>query len=290
MFTLIAIGTGAAYLFSLFAFLMPGVFPDALRGEDGALGLYFEAAAVIVTLILLGQVMELRARNRTSEALRMLLDLSPRTARRMMPDGKFEDVALAEVNIGDILQVRPGEAVPTDGKIIEGTSALDESMITGEPILVEKTVDDCVVGGTLNGSGAFKFCAERIGNETVLSKIALMVTEAQRSQAPIQRIVDQVSAYFVPAVIFSAVVAFVAWALFGPPPPLAYALVVFISVLIIACPCALGLATPMSIMVGMGHGARAGILIRDAAALEKFGTVDTVVLDKTGTLTEGKPA
>ena len=290
MFTLIAIGTGAAYLFSLFAFLMPGVFPEALRGEDGAIGLYFEAAAVIVSLILLGQVMELRARNRTSEALRMLLDLSPRTARRMMPDGKIEDVALAEVNIGDILQVRPGEAVPTDGKIIEGTSALDESMITGEPIPVEKTVDDRVVGGTLNGSGAFKFCAERIGNETVLSKIALMVAEAQRSQAPIQRIVDQVSAYFVPAVIFSAIVAFVAWTLFGPPPPLAYALVVFISVLIIACPCALGLATPMSIMVGMGHGARAGILIRDAAALEKFGTVDTVVLDKTGTLTEGKPA
>jgi len=290
MFTLIAIGTGAAYLFSLFAFLVPGIFPDALRDANGAIGLYFEAAAVIITLILLGQVMELRARNRTSEALRMLLDLSPKTARRVMPDGNIDDVPLADVEIGDILQVRPGEAVPTDGSVIEGQSAVDESMITGEPIPVAKTVNDHVIGGTLNGSGAFTLRAERIGSETVLSKIALMVADAQRSQAPIQRIVDQVSAYFVPAVVISALAAFVVWTLFGPSPALAHALIAFVSVLIIACPCALGLATPMSIMVGMGQGARAGILIRDAAALEKFGEVDTIVLDKTGTLTEGKPA
>ena len=290
MFTLIAIGTGAAYLFSLIAFLTPGMFPKLLQGTDGTIDLYFETAAVIITLILLGQVMELGARNKTNEALRMLLDLSPKTARRKLPDGEVEGVPVAELQIGDILQVRPGEAVPTDGKITEGSSWIDESMITGEPNPIEKTICDRVLGGTLNGSGAFNFQVDQIGSETVLMKITEMVIAAQRSQAPIQRIVDRVSTYFVPGVVLIALLAFIVWLIFGPSPAVIHALVAFVSVLIIACPCALGLATPMSIMVGMGQGARAGILIRHAEALEKLETVDTIVLDKTGTLTEGKPA
>tara|TARA_B100000676_G_scaffold313453_1_gene394958 strand:- start:5730 stop:8003 length:2274 start_codon:yes stop_codon:yes gene_type:complete len=289
MFTLITIGTGAAYLFSLIAFLTPGIFPKSLQGINGTIDLYFEPAAVIITLILLGQVMELGARYKTKEALRHLTDLSPKTARRKLPDGQVKSVPLAELQIGDILQVRPGETVPTDGQITEGSSWVDESMITGEPIPIKKTISDRVFGGTLNGSGAFNFRTDQIGSETILSKITKMVIEAQRSQAPIQRSVDRVSAYFVPGVVFIALTAFIIWSLFGPSPAVIHALVAFVSVLIIACPCALGLATPMSIMVGMGQGARAGVLIRHAEALEKLGAVDTIVLDKTGTLTEGKP-
>ncbi len=289
MFTLIALGTGAAFLYSLVAVLVPGIFPEGFRGPEGRVGLYFEAAAVIVTLVLLGQVLELRARARTGEALRALLDLAPPTARRLDAEGAEAEVPLEQVAVGDRLRVRPGERLPADGRLLEGRSALDESMVTGESIPVEKGPGDAVIGGTLNGTGGFVMQAEAVGAASVLSRIVEMVAQAQRSRAPIQRIADRVAGLFVPAVVAVAVMAFVAWALWGPSPALAYGLVAAVSVLIIACPCALGLATPMSIMVGTGRGAQTGVLIRDAEALERLERVDTVVVDKTGTLTEGKP-
>ncbi len=289
MFTLIALGTLAAYLYSVVAVLAPGIFPAGFRGHDGAVGLYFEAAAVITTLVLLGQVLELRARERTGDALRALLDLTPPTARRIGEDGEESEVPLDLVHVGDRLRVRPGDGVPVDGVVIEGRSSVDESMVTGESIPVEKAAGDGVVGGTLNGSGSFVMRAEKVGSDTMLARIVQMVSEAQRSRAPIQRLADAVAGWFVPAVILVAVVAFAAWAIWGPTPALAYALAVAVSVLIIACPCALGLATPMSIMTGTGRGALAGVLIKNAEALERFEKVDTLVVDKTGTLTEGKP-
>jgi Cu+-exporting ATPase len=289
MFTLIAIGTGSAYLYSLVAVLIPEAFPDGFRDPAGRVGLYFEAAAVITTLVLLGQVLELRARERTGSALRALLDLAPKTARRLSDDGAEAEVGLDQVQVGDRLRVRPGESIPVDGVVVEGHSALDESMVTGESLPVEKTAGSAVIGGTLNGTGALIMRAERVGQDTMLSRIVQMVAEAQRSRAPIQRLADRVAAVFVPAVILVAVIAFLVWAIIGPAPALAYALVAAVSVLIIACPCALGLATPMSIMVGVGRGAQAGVLIKNAEALERFAAVDTLVLDKTGTLTEGKP-
>ena len=289
MFTLIAIGTGAAYLYSLAATVAPGLFPEALRGPGGAVPVYFEAAAVIIVLVLLGQIMELRARAKTGSALRALLDLAPKTARRMADDGTEEEVALDRVVQGDRLRVRPGEKVPVDGTVVEGRSAVDESMVTGEPIPIEKAADDKVIGGTLNGTGGFVMTAERVGADTMLAQIVQMVADAQRSRAPIQRVADVVAGYFVPAVIVVAIAAFGVWALLGPSPALAHALVAAVSVLIIACPCALGLATPMSIMVGTGRGAQAGVLIKNAEALELMEKVDTLVVDKTGTLTEGKP-
>lgn len=289
MFTLIALGVGAAYGYSVVATVAPGVFPAAFRGPSGAVAVYFEAGAVITVLVLLGQVLELRARDRTSSALRALLDLAPNTARRVKDDGTDEEVLLELVQLGDRLRVRPGDKVPVDGEVIEGSSSVDESMVTGEPIPVEKTTGDTVIGGTLNGTGGFVMRADRVGAETMLSQIVQMVADAQRSRAPIQRIADQVAGYFVPAVVAIAVIAFVVWAFAGPPPALAHALVAAVSVLIIACPCALGLATPMSIMVGTGRGAGAGVLVKSAEALERFEKVDTLVVDKTGTLTEGKP-
>ncbi len=289
MFTLIAIGTGAAYLYSLVAVLAPGVFPAGFRGESGAVGLYFEAAAVIITLVLLGQVLELRAREQTSGAIKALLDLAPKTARRLTEGGEDEEIPLEHVRLGDRLRVRPGEAVPVDGVVLEGHGAVDESMVTGEAMPVEKGADAPVIGGTLNGPGSFIMRAERVGRDTMLARIVQMVAEAQRSRAPIQRLADSVAGIFVPAVIAVAALAFVAWAIWGPPPALAYGLLAAVSVLIIACPCALGLATPMSIMVGMGRGAQAGVLIKHAEALERFEKVDTLVVDKTGTLTEGRP-
>jgi Cu+-exporting ATPase len=289
MFTLIAMGTSAAYLYSVVATVAPGIFPEAFRGPNGEVAVYFEAAAVITTLVLLGQVLELRARRRTSNAIRAMLGLSPKTARRMAANGEEVDVPLAEVVHGDRLRVRPGERVPVDGVILTGGSAVDESTITGEPLPVEKHEGDSVTGGTLNGSGSFIMRAERVGSETLLAQIVRIVGEAQRSRAPIQRLADTVAAYFVPAVLFAAVVTLIAWALFGPQPRLAYALVNAVAVLIVACPCALGLATPMAIMVGVGRGAHAGVLIKNAEALEILEKVDTLVIDKTGTLTEGKP-
>ena len=289
MFTLIAIGTGAAYFYSLAAVLFPGLFPDSFRGHGGQLAVYFEAAAVITALVLLGQVLELRARSRTSAAIRALLGLQPRTARRLAADGSEHEVPLEQVHPGDRLRVRPGERVPVDGVVLEGSSSVDESMLTGEPIPVEKNPDDRVTGGTVNGTGSFVMRAERVGSETLLAQIVRMVSEAQRSRAPIQRLADAVSAWFVPAVVVAAVATFVVWALVGPEPRLAYALVNAVAVLIIACPCALGLATPMSIMVAAGRGAAAGVLIKNAEALEVLSKVDTLVVDKTGTLTEGKP-
>ena len=289
MFTLIAIGTGAAYLYSLVAVLAPSVFPAGFRGESGAVGLYFEAAAVIITLVLLGQVLELRAREQTSGAIKALLDLAPKTARRLTEGGEDEEIPLEHVRLGDRLRVRPGEAVPVDGVVLEGHGAVDESMVTGEAMPVEKGADAPVIGGTLNGPGSFIMRAERVGRDTMLARIVQMVAEAQRSRAPIQRLADSVAGVFVPAVIAVAALAFVAWAIWGPPPALAYGLLAAVSVLIIACPCALGLATPMSIMVGMGRGAQAGVLIKHAEALERFEKVDTLVVDKTGTLTEGRP-
>ncbi|WP_119462216.1 heavy metal translocating P-type ATPase [Rhodospirillaceae bacterium SYSU D60014] len=288
MFTLIAMGTGAAYAYSVVAVLAPDIFPAAFRGPHGEVGVYFEAAAVITVLVLLGQVLELRARERTSGALRGLLDLAPKTAR-LLRDGHDEEVPLEQVQIGDCLRVRPGEKIPVDGEVVEGRSAVDESMVTGESMPVEKTAGATVIGGTLNGSGALVMRAERVGRETMLAQIVQMVAQAQRSRAPIQRLADTVSGYFVPAVVAVALLAFVAWAAIGPDPAMAYALVAAVSVLIIACPCALGLATPMSIMVGVGRGANAGVLIKNAEALERFEKVDTLVVDKTGTLTEGKP-
>ena len=289
MFTLIAMGTGVAYAYSVIAVLAPDLFPSAFRGHDGAVAVYFEAAAVITVLVLLGQVLELRAREATSGAIKALLTLAPKTARRVRDDGSDEDVPLESVNSGDRLRVRPGEKVPVDGAIVEGRSALDESLVTGESMPTSKEAGDKVIGGTLNQSGSFVMRAEKVGRDTLLAQIVQMVAKAQRSRAPIQRLADQVAGWFVPAVIAVALVAFAAWAWFGPEPRLAFGLVAAVSVLIIACPCALGLATPMSIMVGVGRGAHSGVLIRDAEALERMEKVDTLVVDKTGTLTEGRP-
>jgi P-type Cu+ transporter len=289
MFTLIALGVGVAYAYSLVAVLFPHLFPASFRNHGGEIGLYFEAAAVITTLVLLGQVLELHARSRTGAAIRALLGLSPKTARRLEPDGTEKDVALDAIRVGDRLRVRPGEKVPLDGSVLEGESAVDESMMTGEPIPVEKNPGDRLIGGTLNGSGSLVLDVKQVGNDTLLSRIVQMVAEAQRSRAPIQKLADRVSAYFVPAVIGVAVLTFIAWAIWGPAPSLAYAIVNAIAVLIIACPCALGLATPMSIMVATGKGATAGVLFKNAEAIEVLRQVDTLVLDKTGTLTEGKP-
>jgi Cu+-exporting ATPase len=287
MWTLIAIGTGAAYAFSLVSLLAPSIFPANLSGDHGP-PLYFEAAAVILILVLVGQVMELTARERTGDAIRALMDLAPKTARRVTDTGD-EDVALDDVVTGDKLRVRPGEAVPVDGIVHEGRSSVDESMLTGEPVPVEKATGDAITGGTINKTGSFVMTAEAVGSDTVLSRIVAMVASAQRSRAPIQAMADRVAGYFVPIVIGIAVLAFVVWMVLGPTPALGYAVVAAVSVLIIACPCALGLATPMSIMVATGRGAQAGVLIRDAEALERFAKVDVLVLDKTGTLTEGKP-
>jgi Cu+-exporting ATPase len=289
MFTLIALGVGASYVYSLAATFASGLFPASLRQHGGLIPVYYEAAAVVTVLVLLGQVLELRAREKTGGAIRALLKLTPKTARRIRPDGTEEEVALSEVRVGDRLRVRPGEAVPVDGAVTEGSSAVDESMVTGESMPVEKAPAAKVIGGTINGTGALVITAERIGADTLLSRIVRMVAEAQRSRAPIQRLVDVVAAWFVPAVMASAASAFAGWMIWAPAPALGPAVVAAVSVLIIACPCALGLATPMSIMVGVGKGASAGVLIKDAAALERFEKVDTLVVDKTGTLTEGKP-
>ncbi|MBV8738366.1 MAG: heavy metal translocating P-type ATPase [Alphaproteobacteria bacterium] len=289
MFTLIALGTGVAYSYSLIAALMPGIFPASFRGPDGQVPLYFEAAAVIVTLVLLGQVLELRARSQTSSALRALLDLAPKRALRVREDGNDQDIPLEEVVLGDRLRVRPGEKVPVDGVVLEGHSAIDESMITGEPVPAEKNPGDKVTGATVNTTGSFVMRAERVGSDTLLAQIVAMVAVAQRSRAPIQRLVDTISAWFVPTVIVIAAATFVAWSILGPAPAMGFALVNAVAVLIIACPCALGLATPMSIMVGTGRGAHAGVLVKNAEALELLEKIDTLVIDKTGTLTEGKP-
>ena len=289
MFTLVATGTGTAYAYSLIATLFPGIFPESFRGHGGEVAVYFEAAAVITTLVLLGQVLELRARSQTGSAIKALLRLAPKTARLLREDAREEDVLLERVQPGDRLRVRPGEKVPVDGIVLEGTSSVDESMVTGEAISVEKQASDRVTGGTVNGTGSLVMRAERVGSDTLLAHIVRMVSEAQRSRAPIQRLADVVSGYFVPAVVLVAVLTFIIWALVGPPPRLAHALVNAVAVLIIACPCALGLATPMSIMVGTGRGALAGVLIKNAEALEVLEKVDTLVIDKTGTLTEGKP-
>ncbi|WP_446686929.1 heavy metal translocating P-type ATPase [Paracoccus niistensis] len=290
MFTLIAMGTGAAWIYSVVATLVPGIFPDAFRQHDGSVAVYFEAAAVITVLVLLGQVLELRARESTSGAIRALLDLAPRTARRIHEDGTEAEVQLDAVHVGDRLRVRPGEKVPVDGEVIEGRSAVDESMVTGESMPVTKEVGSKAIGGTMNQSGALVIEARRVGRDTMLSQIVQLVAEAQRSRAPIQRLADQVSGWFVPAVIGVALLAFAAWAIWGPEPRFSFGLVAAVSVLIIACPCALGLATPMSIMVGVGRGAQAGVLIRNAEALEHMEKIDTIIVDKTGTLTEGRPA
>jgi Cu+-exporting ATPase len=289
MFTLIALGVGASYLYSLVATFAPGLFPPGLRQHGGLVPVYYEAAAVVTVLVLLGQVLELRAREKTGGAIRALLKLAPKTARRLRADGTDEEVPLDQVHVGDRLQVRPGEAVPVDGSVTEGSSAVDESMVTGESMPVEKAVGAKVIGGTINGTGALMIAAEKIGADTMLSRIVHMVAEAQRSRAPIQRLVDVVAAWFVPAVIASSILAFAAWMIWAPAPALGLAVVAAVSVLIIACPCALGLATPMSIMVGVGKGASAGVLVKNAEALERFEKVDTLVVDKTGTLTEGKP-
>ena len=289
MFTLIALGTGAAYAYSLAAVLAPGLFPDGFRGMGGTVAVYFEPAAVITVLVLLGQVLELRARERTGGAIRALLDLAPKLARRVREDGSDEEIPLEHVHVGDRLRVRPGDKIPVDGTVADGRSVVDESMVTGEAMPVEKAAGDKVIGGTINGTGGFVMQAERVGSETVLARIVEMVGQAQRSRAPIQRLADRVSGWFVPLVVLVAVLAFAAWAAWGPSPALAYGLVAAVSVLIIACPCALGLATPMSIMVGVGRGAQLGVLIKDAEALERMSAVDTLVVDKTGTLTEGRP-
>jgi P-type Cu+ transporter len=289
MFTLIALGTGVAYAYSVTATLFPALFPAAARGHGGAVAVYFEAAAVITVLVLLGQVLELRARGRTGSALKALLGLAPKTARRLRDDGTEDDVPLDAVQPGDRLRVRPGEKVPVDGTVLDGSSVVDESMLTGEPIPVEKRPGERVAGGTVNSAGSFVMRADRVGRDTLLARIVQMVGEAQRSRAPIQRLADTVSGYFVPAVVAAALLTFAAWALLGPEPRLAHAVINAVAVLIIACPCALGLATPMSIMVGTGRGAQAGVLIRNAEALEVLERVDVLVIDKTGTLTEGKP-
>ncbi|WP_029041857.1 heavy metal translocating P-type ATPase [Cucumibacter marinus] len=289
MWTLIGLGVGAAYTYSVVATLAPGLFPPAFRTHGGQVAVYFEAAAVIVALVFLGQVLELRARERTGSAIRALLDLAPKTARRIDKNGDEADVPLDDVKSGDRLRIRPGESVPVDGVVASGRSSIDESMITGEPVPVEKTEGDTVTGGTLNKSGTLVMTAEKVGSETVLSRIVEMVASAQRSRAPIQSLADRVSGIFVPTVVAVAIIAFIIWAIFGPEPSMVYAIVAAVSVLIIACPCALGLATPMSIMTATGRGANAGVLIRDAEALERFARVDTLIVDKTGTVTEGKP-
>ena len=289
MFTLIALGTGVAWAFSVVATAAPGLFPMTFRGPDGSVAVYFEAAAVIVVLVLLGQLLELRARERTGGAIRALLNLAPALARRIKADGSDEEVPLASIQVGDRLRVRPGDKVPLDGEVLEGGSNVDESLVTGEPVPVTKAPGAQVIGGTLNGQGAFVMRADRIGQDTVLAQIVRMVAGAQRSRAPIQRLADQVAGWFVPTVMGIAVLAFIAWAVWGPEPRLAYALVAAVTVLIIACPCALGLATPMSIMVGVGRGAQAGVLIKSAEALERMERIDTLVVDKTGTLTQGRP-
>jgi Cu+-exporting ATPase len=289
MFTLIAIGTGAAYGFSVAATIWPGLFPASFRETDGSIAVYFESAAVITTLVLLGQVLELRARSRTGSAIRALLSLQPKLARRIENDGIEHDVSIDLIQPGDGLRVRPGERIPVDGVVLDGASAVDESMVTGEPIPAEKSPGAKVTGGTLNATGSFVMRAERVGRETLLAQIVRMVSEAQRSRAPIQRLADLVSSYFVPAVVLAATLTFTVWVGFGPAPKFAHAIVNAVAVLIIACPCALGLATPMSIMVGAGRGAGAGVLIKNAEALELLEKVDTLVVDKTGTLTEGKP-
>jgi Cu+-exporting ATPase len=290
MFTLIAMGVGVAYLYSVVAVLAPGAFPPAFRDMGGTVPVYFEAAAVITVLVLLGQVLELRARERTSGAIKALLNLAPKTARRIRSDGADEEVTLDHIQVGDRLRVRPGEKVPVDGELLEGRVSIDESLVTGESMPVTKERGAKVIGGSINKTGSFVMRAEKVGADTLLSRIVQMVAEAQRSRAPIQRMADQVSAWFVPAVIAVAILAAIAWGAVGPEPRLAYALVAAVSVLIIACPCALGLATPMSIMVGVGRGAQGGVLIKNAEALERFEKVDTLVIDKTGTLTEGRPA
>ena len=290
MFTLIAMGTGVAYVYSVIATIFPGLFPDAFRQHGGSVAVYFEAAAVITILVLVGQILELRAREQTSGAIRALLDLAPKTARRVKEDGTDEDIAIDLISVGDQLRVRPGEKVPVDGTLTEGHVSVDESMVTGESMPVTKEPGSKVIGGTLNASGSFIMTAEKVGRDTMLARIVQMVADAQRSRAPIQRLADQVSGWFVPLVVLVAVIAFSAWAMWGPEPRLAYGLVAAVAVLIIACPCALGLATPMSIMVGVGRGAQAGVLIKNAEALERLEKVDTLVIDKTGTLTEGKPA
>lgn len=290
MFTLVAMGTGVAWLYSMIAVLAPGIFPDALRGPERSVAVYFEAAAVIVVLVLLGQVLELRARETTSGAIRALLDLTPKLARRIEPDGTDKEVPLEQIAAGDMLRVRPGEKIPVDGIVAEGRSTIDESMVTGESMPVTKDVGAALIGGTINQTGALVMRSQKVGRDTMLARIVRMVAEAQRSRAPIQRLADSVSAWFVPAVLTVALAAFVIWALAGPPPAMGYGLVAAVAVLIIACPCALGLATPMSIMVGIGRGAEAGVLIKNAEALERMEKVDTLVIDKTGTLTEGRPS
>lgn len=289
MWTLIGIGVGAAFLYSLTAILVPGIFPEAFRMGEGTVGVYFESAAVIIVLVLLGQVLELRAREQTGGAIRALLDLAPKMAIRVGEDGQENEIALEAVQSGDLLRVRPGESIPVDGILTQGSSFVDESLLTGEAIPVEKQKGSTVTGGTLNQQGTFVLRAERVGAETVLAQIIAMVAEAQRSRAPIQNLADSVAAYFVPSVVAVAIIAFLAWAIFGPPPAMAYAFIAAVSVLIIACPCALGLATPMSVMVATGRGAQAGVLIRNAEALERFADVDTLIVDKTGTLTLGRP-
>ncbi|KEF31789.1 Lead, cadmium, zinc and mercury transporting ATPase [Marinobacter nitratireducens] len=289
MFTLISIGTGVALIYSLVATLAPQIFPDTFRQEGGSVAVYFEASAVIVVLVLLGQVLELRAREKTSGAIKALLDLAPATARKLDEHGGESDVSLDQVSVGDRLRVRPGDKVPLDGEVLDGSSNVDESMVTGEPLAISKKAGDQVIGGSINQQGSFIMRADKVGRDTMLSQIVQMVASAQRSRAPIQGLADKVAGWFVPAVIAVAVVAFVVWSVFGPTPPMAFGLIAAVSVLIIACPCALGLATPMSIMVGVGRGAQMGVLIRDAEALERMEKVDTVVVDKTGTLTEGKP-
>ena len=289
MFTLIAIGTGSAYLYSVIAVVAPDIFPASFRDAQGDLGLYFEVAAVITLLVLLGQVLELQARSRTSSAIKALFSLAPKTARRIALDGTETDVPLAEIQVNDRIRIRPGEKIPTDGSVIEGRSSVDESMVTGESVPIEKSDGHPIIGGTINGTGTLVMRAERVGSDTLLAQIVRMVSEAQRTRAPIQHVADKVASWFVPAVLLASVITFIVWAIFGPVPHYAHALINAVAVLIIACPCALGLATPMSIMVGTGRGAHEGILIRDAEALEVFEKVDTLVLDKTGTLTEGKP-
>jgi Cu+-exporting ATPase len=289
MFSLIALGTGAAYLYSLFATFAPGMFPAGFRGMYGTVSVYFEAAAVITVLVLLGQVLELRAREQTGGAIRALLKLAPKTAHRLKGGGEVEEVALELVQVGDHLRIRPGDGVPVDGEVLEGNGAVDESMVTGESMPAAKQPGNKLIGGTVNGTGSLVMRADKVGADTMLARIVTMVAEAQRSRAPIQRMADTVSGYFVPAVLGVAVIAFVAWAIWGPAPALSYALIASVSVLIIACPCALGLATPMSIGVGVGRGAGAGVLIKSAEALERMEKVDTLVVDKTGTLTEGRP-
>jgi len=289
MFTLIGLGVSVAFAYSLIGVLFPGIFPDTMRGADGSVGVYFEAAAVIVTLVLLGQVMELRARSQTGAAIKALLGLAPKTARKINPDGSEEDIPLEHVQVGDVLRVRPGEKIPVDGEVVDGASSVDESMISGEPIPVSKKSGDKVIGATVNTTGALTMRAEKVGSDTLLAQIVQMVADAQRSRAPIQKLADLVAGYFVPVVIAIALIAFVVWFLVGPEPKLAHALIAAVSVLIIACPCALGLATPMSIMVATGKGAQLGVLFKNAEAIETMRKIDTLVVDKTGTLTLGKP-